>query len=241
MERQYRSSNSTQQINQTNFSLKIKQNIDSGLYCLDYEEFTSFYKKIKPDSEDIVLLDTRPDDEINSGIISNSVLANSNFVLNKLISNKNTKVLLICEEGYEEDTIKRLFSLGFKNIIGYLDGGIDTWINRKQMLVLPKFIEKTEAFHQLDSIIDCREPREWNYGVLSCKDIVLMPIDQVSKKHFMLDNNKKYGVYCKRGMRSLAVTTFLMSKGFDISNIPGGFINWVFKSGKGKLVKKLLK
>lgn len=240
MERHYRLSNSIQHLNQTNFSLSRINYVNPSLYCLDYDEFRAFYNKISPNSDDIVLLDTRPDEETHSGIIPLSTIANSNFTLSKLIS-KKSQILLITEEGFEGDHIQRLISLGYKNIIGYLDGGIDTWISRKQMLSLPKYIEHPEAFHSLDSVIDCREQREWNYGVMKCNDIVLMQLDQIPRNLHKLNPSKSYGVYCKRGMRSLAVTSYLMFKGFNVTNIPGGFINWVFKHGKGQMVKKFIK
>ncbi len=240
MERHYRLSNSTQHLNQTNFSLDKINKVNHSLYCLDYSEFKTFYNKIRKDSDDIVILDTRPDEETNSGIIPHSIISNSNFCLGKLVS-KKSQILLITEDGFEEDHIHRLISLGYKNVIGYLDGGIDTWIQRKQMLTLPKYLEHPETFQKLDSIIDCREQREWNYGVMKCNDIVLMQVDQIPKSCYSLDASKSYGVYCKRGMRSLAVTSYLMFKGFNVTNIPGGFINWVFKNGKGQMVKKLIR
>lgn len=219
-------------------SQKVRMINQKG-HCLDFNEFSYYYKQIRPDSDAIVLLDTRPDDDAFDGIIPLSILVNFNFTLNKLI-NKNSKILLVTEEGYEEDSIKRLNSQGYHNIIGFLDGGIESWISNKQTLTIPRNIEKIETFQKLDSVIDCREPREWNYGVMSCNDIILLQIDIIPKHFHTLQLDRTYGVYCKRGMRSLAVSTFLLSKGLNVWNIPGGCINWVFKMGKGNLVKKLI-
>lgn len=212
--------------------------IDHKEYCLDYHEFYYYYQKITENSDEIVLLDTRPDDDALDGIIPKSVLVNMNFTLNKLI-NKNSKILLVTEEGYEEESITRLNSQGYHNILGFLDGGIDCWISNKKVLTIPKTVQKIETFQKLDALIDCREPREWNYGVMGCKDVFLTQIDAIPKSYRTLDLDRTYGVYCKRGMRSFAVSTFLMSKGLNVWNIPGGIINWVFRMGKGSLVKKL--
>ena len=39
------------------------------------------------------------------------------------------KIIFICDSGREEETITRLSRVGFDNTIGYLDGGITSWIN----------------------------------------------------------------------------------------------------------------
>ena len=58
------------------------------------------------------------------------MIANNNYALKTLLS-PSSNFLLICSEGYEEDTIKNFKEFGLNKIVGFLEGGIDTWIQNK--------------------------------------------------------------------------------------------------------------
>jgi len=50
-----------------------------------------------------------------------------------------TNILLVCEPGKEVESITRLARVGYENVIGYLDGGFDTWTNAgKEVTVVDK-------------------------------------------------------------------------------------------------------
>jgi hydroxyacylglutathione hydrolase len=205
--------------------------IDTSKYELQFEDFHNYYQKLSPVSDEYVLLDFRPDDEIYNGFIPNSIACDLRF-FPKLIP-KDSKLLLIISPYFEEDIITFLQSNGYDNIIGYLSGGIDTWIAEKKALTL---FPETSNPDIVDSIIDCREPREWNYGVVKCNSITYMQLGKIPTNWGNLKRSLTYGVVCKRGGRSLAATTYLMSKGFNVVNLGGGIRNLICSGCK--LVKK---
>ena len=44
-----------------------------------------------------------------------------------ILKDTKLKILLICDDGKETETILRLSRVGFDFVQGYLDGGFDTW------------------------------------------------------------------------------------------------------------------
>lgn len=41
------------------------------------------------------------------------------------------KYVLITEKGREKEVATRFARVGFENLLGFLDGGVETWINNK--------------------------------------------------------------------------------------------------------------
>lgn len=230
------SSKNNQNHNENNINLNNKEcsiEEDYLKYELDFEKFNFVYKNkiLNNNLDDILLLDFRHEDEIYNGIIPKSIVCDTKF-FPKLIQ-KSSSILFIASPYYEEEVISFLKTNGYHNIIGYLKDGIDNWILNKGTLTL---FQETSNPQAVDTIIDCREPREWNYGVVKCDSIQYMQLAKISQSWKKLSNNKTYGVVCKRGGRSLAATTYLMSKGVKVMNFEGGIRNLICNGFK--LVKK---
>lgn len=207
-------------------------NIDVSKYELDFEDFYEKYQKVNEKSDEYLILDFRPDDEVCNGFIPLSIICDMKF-FPKLIS-KKSKLLLITSPYYEEDVISYLLSNGYKNIEGFLSGGINTWISNKKPLTL---CPETQNPNIVDTVIDCREPREWNYGVLDCESIAFMQLSKLPDNYHKLKKSVTYGVICKRGGRSLLAASYMMSKGYNVVNLGGGLRSMVCNGMK--LVKKI--
>ena len=205
---------------------------DTLKYELEFDQFIKEYDNIKSNSDDVLLLDFRAEDEIYNGFIPKTISCDKGYF--PRFVPKESKLLLVIPAYYEEEIIGFLKDNGYLNIIGYLKGGIDSWVKNKKALTL--FPESSNP-HYVDSIIDCREPREWNYGVVDCKSIKYIQLGNIPNKWNTLQKNITYGVLCKRGGRSLAATTYLMSKGIKVVNLSGGMRNLI--CGGFKLMKKI--
>jgi rhodanese-related sulfurtransferase len=73
------------------------------------------------------------------------------------------------------------------------------------------------------SIVDVREPHEWETGHIG--HAVLVPLGAV------VDNVDAFGgsptyVVCRSGNRSGRACEFLMSQGLDVVNVAGGMLAW---------------
>ncbi|MFZ9583176.1 MAG: MBL fold metallo-hydrolase, partial [Crocinitomicaceae bacterium] len=81
--------------------------------------------------EDVLLLDTRPAGEFSQGFIPESIFIGleGQFApwVGALIPSVDQKIILITPPGKEEETVRRLSRVGYDNVLGYLEGGIQAW------------------------------------------------------------------------------------------------------------------
>lgn len=203
-------------------------------YQLDFESFMCKYSELK-DSEDCYFIDFRGDEEISKGFIPGFIVCDSKY-MTKFVP-KQSKILFIASPEYEDDAILNLLNNGYYQIEGYLGGGIETWIKNGKQLALMKEISSS-LDQNFQTLIDCRDSREWNYGVLNFGSTAFIQLGNLPSDWKNLKKNITYGVVCKRGGRSLAAATYLMSKGLHVVNVEGGIRNQIC-GGLMKLVKKL--
>ncbi len=50
-------------------------------------------------------------------------------LLGTLIEDVKQKIIIISPKGKEEEAISRLSRVGFDNVVGFLEGGFDNWVN----------------------------------------------------------------------------------------------------------------
>lgn len=76
------------------------------------------------------------------------------------------------------------------------------------------------------NLIDIRSIEKYNNKhIMSAINI---PIDQlIIMPDRYLDRNKKYYIYCQKGMQSRKACQILSSKGYNVINITGGYEAWV--------------
>lgn len=178
-----------------------------------------------------LVLDTRPSSEFTAAHIPGSIniaLDGGPFAVwvGTLIEDLKTPILLISPENREKESIIRLARVGYENCLGYLEGGINTWINAK---------EKVSNIHQIDAeefakrykaenitVIDVRKPTEYNNARLEkAKNI---PLDFIQKHLAEFDKNQQYYIHCAGGYRSVIAASILKKNGIEnIIDIKGGF------------------
>tara|TARA_B100001123_G_C15306032_1_gene1022731 strand:+ start:1970 stop:2293 length:324 start_codon:yes stop_codon:yes gene_type:complete len=74
-------------------------------------------------------------------------------------------------------------------------------------------------------LVDVRE--EWERNLVKIDDSIFLPMDQLPLRIDELDKAYKTVVYCHTGIRSAAVTAYLLGQGFeDVSNMVGGIDAW---------------
>lgn len=96
----------------------------------------SAYKKISAEeakkiieSEDVIILDVRTQEEYKTGHIENAVLLPLNDISSKaedLLQDKDAKILVYCRSGNRSATAsKQLIKMGYTNVYDF--GGIISW------------------------------------------------------------------------------------------------------------------
>ena len=149
---------------------------------------------------------------------------------------KNSSIVLIAEPEDLAYAYKLLIEYKFTGILGYMDGSIEDWralggptdgingVNVDEVLDMD-FSEGSG-----NVLMDVRTKDEWDEdgvnGVAKLLDLMNVPFIQ------SLDESKLYFVYCCEGSRSLMVASYLVTLGYNVSNVIGGCDEMISKGGK---------
>lgn len=196
-----------------------------GLKALSIESFET----ILNDSDDILVLDTR-----NAAAFANCFIPGSISIglegqfapwVGALIPEVKQKIVLITEIGKEEETIRRLSRVGYDNVIGYLDGGIEIWINSGKLTdkidrVNAENIE--EEMRKNTPVIDVRKPGEFQAEHI--ENVPNIPLDYLNEHIQEFPKNETFILHCAGGYRSVIAASILKSKGYDhVKDVIGGY------------------
>ena len=216
------------------FPSNVKLNQDG------YSDFNNVLEKnLKPISvedfkalsinKDFVVLDVRNQNVFRLGFIPGSIFIglNGEFApwVGSILKNIHTKILVVCENGKETETITRLSRVGFDNVLGYLDGGFDSWKKSNEEI---DYINSVSAYDLKEIInsdidlLDVRRENERENGFL--QNSLNIPLNIFESKIKILDKSRKYYIHCAGGYRSMIACSILKRMGFDsLFDIKGGF------------------
>ena len=177
--------------------------------------------------KDVVVLDVRNQNDFRQGFIPGSIFIGlkGSFApwVGSIIKDVNTKILLVCDNGYEEEAILRLSRVGFDNCLGYLDGGISSWAIENNFDNVES-ISADDLSKIIDTInlIDVRKCGERSNGyLLNSKHISL---DDFQERINEIDTNKSNYVHCAGGYRSMIACSILKRNGYNsVIDVKGGF------------------
>lgn len=143
-----------------------------------------------------------------------------------LIADVNQPILLVTELGDEEEAVTRLSRVGFDNVIGYLEGGIDAWENAGfqtdniNRISAETFASKVEIGK--DIIIDVRKESE--YAAEHVAEAYNKPLAYINDWIRDIDNQQHFYLHCAGGYRSMIAASILQARGYrNFSEIEGGF------------------
>jgi len=144
-----------------------------------------------------------------------------------LITDLMQPIVVVTEVGREEETVVRLARVGYDNCIGYLDGGMASWVKAGKDIEEIESISSeqlAEIYHDDPAIklLDVRKPSEWNSDHL--RDAHNMPLDFINDHMEEVNGKDRYYVFCRSGYRSVIFTSILKARGIhNIVNIAGGY------------------
>lgn len=178
-----------------------------------------------------LMLDVRAASVFAEGFIPNSINIGleGSFApwVGAMIPDIKQEILLICEPGTEEEVVTRLSRVGYDYVIGYLNGGFESWrkagkevdtIKTISADALADLLAKDPSLH----ILDVRKNSEFLSEHIA--DAENMPLDFINDAMNMIDRNKTYYVHCAGGYRSMIFNATMKARGFDnMVDIAGGF------------------
>lgn len=206
--------------------------MDKGLTPVFVEDFESFAEETGA-----LILDTRNAADFHKGFIPNSINIGlkGDFApwVGTLIVDVKHPILLVCEEGTEEEAITRLSRVGFDHVVGYLKGGFEAWKNAGKETDEVKRIspsEFAEAFNTDSKVIDVRKLTE--YSAEHIDNAYNKPLDTISDWITSIDDSEHFFLHCAGGYRSMIAASILNSHGIrNFTEIEGGF-NGIKKTEK---------
>lgn len=199
--------------------------LSTGNVPLDVDTFEAM-----ANHEGAIVLDTRNQKEFAKGHIPNSIFIgiDGGFApwVGALIPDLKQPILFIAPEGKEEEVVTRLSRVGYDNTLGFLDGGIEAWVNAKKDTDTVKSISAEEfssAYKSGDlNVLDVRKPGE--FEAEHVEDALNFPLDYVNERMEDLNTDKVYHVHCAGGYRSMIAASILKSRGIhDLVDVAGGF------------------
>lgn len=107
----------------------IMENKEPNTNDTTYKKISAEDAKIIMDSEDVIILDVRTQEEYNGGHIENALLLPVTDIKDKadgILTDKDAKILVYCRSGNRSAAAsKELISMGYTNVYDF--GGISSW------------------------------------------------------------------------------------------------------------------
>lgn len=180
--------------------------------------------------KEAVVIDTRNAQDFAKAFIPNSINIgiDGNFAtwVGTLVPDVKQEILIVADEGREHEVITRLARVGFDNCLGYLKGGIASWLiegKETDSIVsvnAHKMAELVKTEQRL--VLDVRKASEYNSEHI--QDAINAPLDFINDSMSKIDRNKNYLVHCAGGYRSMTFISILQARGFrNLVDVKGGF------------------
>jgi len=213
-------------LNKTGYA-QLEQVLASGDTPLSVELFEEL-----AENKDTLILDVRTQQEFVKSHIPGSIFIglNGGFApwVGALITDITQPILLVVPEGKSEEAVTRLARVGYDNTLGYLEGGINAWIEAGRST------DQIESISALDfesksksnslNILDVRKDGEYASLHLKMEGVQHFALDYINSQMDQVNSNKQYHIHCAGGYRSVIAASILKARGFiNIIDIAGGF------------------
>jgi hydroxyacylglutathione hydrolase len=179
---------------------------------------------------DALVLDVRNAADFQKGFIPRSINIglHGDFApwVGSLIVDVKQPIILITDNGEEQESVTRLARVGFDNVIGYLAGGFDAWKNSgKEMDTVNRITAeqfKSELKVGESTVIDVR--RDSEYSAEHVEEAFSRPLSDINIWFSSIDDSKPFYMHCAGGYRSMIAASILKARGIhNFKEIEGGF------------------
>jgi len=199
--------------------------MDRGMRALSPKEFEEVANQ-----EGTLILDTRNAQDFSEGFIPNSINigVDGGFApwVGTLILDIKQPILLVTDLGREEEVITRLSRVGYDNVLGFLNGGFDSWKNSGKEVdnvrrISAEEFEK-EVTENQNKVIDVRKEGEFESEHLEVAES--LPLAYINDWMSSVDDSEHFYIHCAGGYRSMIAASILNSRGIrNFTEIAGGY------------------
>lgn len=186
-----------------------------------------------------VVVDTREPNEFALGHLRGSInvgLSGRFAEYSGEVVTSETKVVLVCPPGTENEARIRLGRIGFDNVVGALRDPESAFVSNPEHIVQASRLTVEQLRNRRESIanlqlVDVRGPGEVAAGTIPGSELIQLPtlVTRIGE----LDVNAPTVVFCAGGYRSSIAASTLRQRGFkDVSDLIGGFGAWQSAGGE---------
>jgi rhodanese-related sulfurtransferase len=177
-----------------------------------------------------LMLDTRDSAIFHKGFVPQSINIgiNGDFApwVGSLVGNVAQPILLITEDGMEEETVTRLTRVGFDNILGHLKGGFNAWLNAGKEIDTVNRISAKQFSETVDIatdvVVDVRKESE--YSAEHVDGAYSKPLAYINEWIKDINPEQHFFLHCAGGYRSMIASSILQARGYrNFTEIEGGF------------------
>lgn len=189
--------------------------LEHGLRHLSPMEFKSL-----ANSADVLVLDTRSAELFARGFVPGAVNIglDGQFApwVGALLKDVHQALVLVTELGREEESVTRLSRVGFDQVLGYLQGGIEAWIAAGEKIDKVATVSVLEILPELKQaklpVLDLRREGEYRDGhLLNAENL---PLDQINEWTDRVRSKKEhFYIHCQGGYRSMIAASILQARG----------------------------
>ncbi|MDN3672330.1 MBL fold metallo-hydrolase [Flavobacterium branchiarum] len=199
--------------------------LHNGMKAIKVDEFEAVVEETGA-----LILDTRDNSVFSKGFIPQSVNIgiNGDFApwVGTLIADVKQPIILVTENGLEEETVTRLSRVGFDSIIGHLEGGFDAWKNAAYEIDTVNRITAAQFANEFkleeSKVIDIR--KETEYSAEHIEEAYNKPLAFINEWVKDIDPKEHFYLHCAAGYRSMIAASILQARGFrNFTEVEGGF------------------
>jgi glyoxylase-like metal-dependent hydrolase (beta-lactamase superfamily II)/rhodanese-related sulfurtransferase len=202
----------------------------------------SLERNLKPLTLDAVLalqkqgaqiLDTRDAEEFGAAHLAGSInigLGGQYATWAGTMLDHEHPIVIVAAPSRENESAVRLGRIGFDNVAGYLQNGLQSLASRPDRVAFverlsPQFAAEIIASSEPPLAVDVRAPREREQKRI--EGSLSLPLSHLMQDLKDLPKNRALLVYCAGGYRSSIAASLLKASGFDsVCEIAGGLAAW---------------
>ncbi|HIO67268.1 MAG TPA: MBL fold metallo-hydrolase [Flavobacteriales bacterium] len=209
---------------------------DASINKNGYEEVAEVLKRtvipLPPDTfqahieSGAMVLDTRKAEDFEKGFVQGAInigLDGMYAIWVGTLINHKTPLLIIADDGREEESISRLARVGYEQVLGYLEGGFQAWKDQGLISDTISSISAAELAKRTStgSILDVRKEEEYNDVHLD--HALNIPLASLEEQLSRVDDKDSFFIHCATGYRSMTAASLLKRNGIsNFINISGG-------------------
>ena len=204
----------------------IDRVMERGTQALSPEAFEA-----AANETEAVMLDIRSTAEFVEGHIPRSTFIGlaGGFApwVGAMIVDVKQPILLVANDDQIEEAITRLSRVGFDNVLGYLEGGLDAWVKAGKDTDDIQTVD-AEAFASVlnatpeAKVVDVRKDGE--YQSEHVENAIHASLEYLANNMHLIPKDEPFYLHCAGGYRSLIAHSMLKARGYhNAIDVLGGF------------------